>query len=54
MKIYIVTDVERGWDCLVGVFQAGYVAYDELTKRFPGRQYHIFERYVEDNLKDYE
>lgn len=33
--VYVVTSVELGWDCIVGVFDASTTTEEELAKTFP-------------------
>jgi len=49
--VYVVTGLELGWDCVVGVFKD--VNPDELLKRFPEGQYVIHEKTVEFNLDEW-
>jgi len=46
--VYVVTGLELGWDCVVGVFED--VDTDELRKCFPEGQYAIHEQTIESNL----
>ena len=51
--IYVVTSLEAGWDCIVGVFDAYEVMLEELELCFPEGSYCIFEREVEVNLNNW-
>lgn len=52
MKIvYVVTGLELGWDCVVGVFEG--VDTDELQKCFPEGQYVIHEQTIETNFDNW-
>ena len=46
--VYVVTGLDLGWDCVVGVFTN--VNHDELIKCFPEGEYVITERTIESNL----
>ena len=48
MKVYVVTGLELGWDCVVGVFHN--VDYDELMLEFPDEQFVITEQTVQETL----
>lgn len=48
MKVYVVTGLELGWDCVVGVFAD--VSVEKLQEAFPEGSYVITEREVEYNL----
>ena len=53
IKVYIVTNVEFGWDCIVGVFSTDHVTYEELETRYPNEQgYVLFERTVENEIEE--
>ena len=54
MKVYVVTGLDLGWDCIVGVFTIeSDEQYEELEKAFPREHedgnlgYHIFEQTVQ-------
>lgn len=49
-KVYVVTSLEAGWDCIVGVFDPTEVMLEELKACFPEGSYCIFERSTETNL----
>lgn len=49
-KVYVVTSLEAGWDCFVGVFDSTEVMLEELKACFPKGSYYIFERSTETNL----
>ena len=46
--VYVVTGLELGWDCVVGVFQG--VDFNELSKCFPSPEYIISETTIDTNL----
>ena len=50
--VYVVTSLELGWDCVVGVFKD--VDTDKLQKIFPSPPYVISEMTVETNLGTWE
>uniref|UniRef100_A0AAU6VZL8 Uncharacterized protein n=2 Tax=unclassified bacterial viruses TaxID=12333 RepID=A0AAU6VZL8_9VIRU len=33
-QVYVVTNVELGWDCIVGIFDADEFSREDLEKRF--------------------
>lgn len=34
-EVYVVTDPERGWNCVIGVFKADDVSEEKLKEVFP-------------------
>lgn len=53
-KVYVVTNPEYGWDCVVGVFSATEVSYEDVQNTFPKEErFAITKREVETNLADY-
>lgn len=54
-KVYVVTNAEHGWDCVIGVFSTDEITLEQLERRFPRkRMYFVFEYNVESDLKQYE
>lgn len=53
-KVFVVTDSELGWDCVVGVFDADLFALEQLKRRFNGHGVVIDERTIETSLDDWE
>lgn len=54
-KVYVVTSVELGWDCIVGVFDPEFVSEEKLHERFSRDDgYVVFENTVESNLDEWE
>jgi hypothetical protein len=55
-KVFVVTGLDLGWDCIVGVFDAEKISVEELRVQFPeGRgMYMIFEQQVETTLANYD
>jgi hypothetical protein len=47
--VYVVTSLELGWDCVVGVFED--VNHEELSERFPSPPYVIHDTTVQYNLE---
>lgn len=45
--VYVVTNPELGWDCVVGVFEEEEVSKEELEEVFSAEQYVIHQRSVE-------
>jgi len=37
MRVWIVTNTDLGWDCIIGVFSADDFSREELEERFPRR-----------------
>lgn len=35
MKVWVVTNVELGWDCIVGIFDPASLTKQEIEERFP-------------------
>lgn len=46
--VYVVTGLELGWDCVVGVFKD--VDVNKLHERFPSPPYVVSDHTVESNL----
>jgi len=53
MDVFVVTGLDLGWDCIVGVFDAKKVTKEQLRERFPETDAVIFEYTVDTNLKGY-
>jgi len=55
-KVFVVTGLDLGWDCIVGVFDANTFSKEELKVQFPeGRgMYMIFEHEIETSLRNYD
>lgn len=55
MQVYVVTGLDMGWDCVVGVFTVeNDEEYAQLQKIFAGDNYCIFEQTVQKfDLADY-
>jgi hypothetical protein len=41
MRVWIVTNTEHGWDCIIDVFNANDVSREELEVRYPRRQAYV-------------
>jgi hypothetical protein len=41
MKVWVVTNVELGWDCIVGIFDPASLTKQEIEERFPKRSGYI-------------
>jgi hypothetical protein len=48
--VFVVTNPELGWDCVVGVFDSNTMLLQEVEETFPSNQYVIHEHNVETNL----
>lgn len=54
-SVWVVTSVELGWDCVVGVFDPDKVTEVELEEKFPDQWgYVIHHNILEDNLEAYD
>lgn len=54
-KVYVVVNLELGWDNVVGVFSWDKFTEEELSECFPSDDdYVIFEKVVDEDLSDYE
>ncbi|AMR57427.1 hypothetical protein vB_PsyM_KIL4_0017 [Pseudomonas phage vB_PsyM_KIL4] len=40
-QVYVVTSVELGWDCIVGIFDADEFSREDLQERFPSKQGYV-------------
>lgn len=55
MKVFVVTNIEFGWDCVVGVFNPENVTREELEEKFSlDAGFLIFEKEVELDLGNWE
>lgn len=45
--VYVVTNPELGWDCVIGVYDAKYVTLLSLQEEFPEDEYVIHEQTLE-------
>lgn len=52
--VWVVTNSDLGWDCVVGVFDDKDVTEDDLSKIFVDDAYYFDHHTVEDNLEGYE
>lgn len=52
--VYVVTNAELGWDCVVGVFNLNSVSEEQLEEVFPAEQYYIVNiQTVHKDLEDF-
>lgn len=49
-KVWVVTGLELGWDCVVAVFDTDSMSIDEVLREFPEDSYVVHERTVETSL----
>jgi hypothetical protein len=50
--VYVVTSVELGWDCVVGVFDSSVVSREDLEKAYPSKHgYVIHSNKVETEIE---
>lgn len=47
MKVYVVTGLDLGWDCVVGVYDHETIDYNDLEEMFPLSDYTITEKTIE-------
>lgn len=40
-EVYVVTNTELGWDCIVGVFKCDDVPKESLEKLFPSNECYV-------------
>jgi hypothetical protein len=52
MKVFVVTGLELGWDCVVGVFDAGKVSKKDLQSQYPRGEYVISTVTVETEIEN--
>ncbi len=54
-RVFVVTNAELGWDCIVGVFDPDCVTREQLEKRFnPEDSYFIFRLDIDESLAQHE
>lgn len=46
-KVYVVTGLELGWDCVVKVFDASKVKIEDVLVEYPEGEYVVFKQDVE-------
>jgi hypothetical protein len=52
-KVWVVADLELGWNNIVAVYDCNKVSYDDLVKRFPPSGYYrIFEHDVQETVEE--
>lgn len=52
MRVFVVTGLELGWDCVVGVYDADNVSKKDLQSQYPKGEYVISETAVETEIED--
>ena len=52
-EVYVVTNPERGWDCVIAVFNADSVSKQHLEEVFSSDQYVIHWNNVDKDTIDY-
>lgn len=52
MRVFVVTGLELGWDCVVGVYDADSVSKEDLKSQYPKGEYVISETSVETEIED--
>lgn len=53
-EVYVVTNPELGWDCVVGVFKCDDVSKESLEKVFPKGEYVIRHQQVHKDTYNFE
>lgn len=53
-EVFVVTNTELGWDCVVGVFRCSEVTREQLKEVFKGNTYIIQKYTIQNSLIDYE
>lgn len=52
MRVFVVTGLELGWDCVVAVYDADSVSKKDLKSQYPEGEYVISEAAVETEIED--
>ena len=52
MRVFVVTGLELGWDCVVAVYDMANVSKENLLKQYPQGEYVISEAAVETEIED--
>lgn len=52
MRVFVVTGLELGWDCVVGVYEADSVSAEDLESQYPKGEYIISSVNVETEIED--
>ena len=52
MRVFVVTGLKLGWDCVVAVYDADSVSEEDLRSRYPEGEYVISETGVETEIED--
>lgn len=52
MRVFVVTGLELGWDCVVAVYDTATVSKEDLLKQYPQGEYVISEAAVETEIED--
>ena len=50
--VYVVTNPELGWDCVVGVYDCDATSHCELRRCFPEDQYVIHKHLILENVDE--
>lgn len=53
-EVYVVTNTECGWDCVVAVFNADSVSLEAVKEKFSGKNYVVTFALVEKDMFEYE
>lgn len=49
-RVYVVSNPELGWDCIVAVYDWGNIILKELQERYPEDEYVIHERILRTDI----
>lgn len=50
MRVYVVTGLNLGWDCVVGVYSCDEVSLEQLQNEWPVEDFIIIRREVETQI----
>lgn len=55
-EVFVVTNVELGWDCIVGTFDADEFTREDLQERFPQTRGYVvhYDTQIHKDLGDFE
>lgn len=52
MRVFVVTGLQLGWDCVVAVYDMTSVSEESLLKQYPRGEYVISKMTVESKIED--
>jgi hypothetical protein len=55
-QVYVVTSVELGWDCIVGIFDADEFSREDLQEKFPQKYGYVvyYDTTIHKDLGDFD